>query len=438
LIDEQLRWASATEQRRLLDTGEVSDAELRTSAIETIEALNPRVGAVVIDLFDRPGTGVPMLLKDAGQELAGTPHWMGLRLLRDAGSTSTVTTELAAWFEANGFAIVGRGACPEMSNGVTTEPPGFAPTRNPWDLTMSAGGSSGGPAAAVASGMVAIAHGSDATGSLRCPAALCGLVTLKPTSGRVPSLSNVGEPSPVWSDFVLSRHVEDLAVVLGSPVPDAVAPLRVGLLDHDPEGARTPDAHCAEGVHVVGRLLEAMGHTVEVGWPPALDDLWARAYKHFVVIADSARTVALDWISARLGRRVQRGEVSDWIVDAAERASTRAPDAIAVAQAGYAEAFDPILDWWDSFDVLVTPTTFKAAWALGGSPGPAELGPLAAPFSLTGQPAMSVPVHWTDAGMPIGTQLVGRRGEDEALLRLGLDLQAAADWRGRRPVSASR
>jgi len=432
LIDERLRWASATEQRRLLDTGEVTSDELRANAIETIEVLNPTINAVVIELFDRPGEGVPMLLKDAGQELAGTSHWMGVRVLRDIDSRSIETTELAAWFEANGFAIVGRGACPEMSNAITTEPPGFEPTRNPWDLSMSAGGSSGGPAAAVASGMVAIAHGSDGTGSLRCPAALCGLVTLKPTAGRVPSLSNTGQPSDVWADFVLSRHAEDLALVLGSP-PAAPRSLRIGVLDHDPENGRPVDAECVAGVHAVARLLEAMGHDVEVGWPRALNDLWARAFAHFAVVGEATRTDAVDWISARLGRRVQRGEVSDWILDAAERAATRTPEEVAAAQAGIVAAFAPITDWWDAFDVLVTPTTFAAGWALGGSPGPAELGSLAAPFSLTGQPALSVPVHWTDAGMPIGTQLVGRRGDDEVLLRLALDVQEAADWRRRRP-----
>ena len=172
MTDDDVRWCSAVEQRRLLDTGEITAAELRALSIATIERLDPTLHAVVIPLFDRQGNGVPMLLKDAGQELEGTPHWVGVAALRDAGVLSTRTTELAAWFESNGFAIVGRGACPELSTGITCEPPGFEPTRNPWDLSRSTGGSSGGSAAAVASGMVAVAHGSDGSGSLRCPAAL--------------------------------------------------------------------------------------------------------------------------------------------------------------------------------------------------------------------------------------------------------------------------
>ena len=174
------------EQVRQLQSGALGAKELRRSVTETIERLNPIVNAVVISLFDRPGSGVPILLKDAGQELAGTSHWVGVAALRDAGVTSRRSTALALQLEAAGFDLIGKGACPPLSNGVTTEPPGFEPTRNPWDLSRSVGGSSGGPAAAVACGMVPFAHGSDATGSLRCPAALCGVATLNPTSGRIP------------------------------------------------------------------------------------------------------------------------------------------------------------------------------------------------------------------------------------------------------------
>src|SRR5690606_34716322 len=126
----------------------VSPAELRSVAVDAIERVDPAIHAVVAPLFDRPGDGVPMLLKDAGQELAGTPHWVGVAALRDADSRSTTTTVLARRFEEIGFTVLGKAACPQVSSGVTTEPAGFEPTRNPWDLGRSAGGSSGGPAAA--------------------------------------------------------------------------------------------------------------------------------------------------------------------------------------------------------------------------------------------------------------------------------------------------
>jgi amidase len=141
------------------------------------------------------------------------------------------------------------------------------------------------------------------------------------------------------------------------------------------------------------------------------------------------------WVGARLGRPVRRGDLSDEIIEAA--ALARPEDEVAAASAAFAAEFAALPEWWTDFDVLVTPSTFQRSWPLGGSPGPAELGPLAAPWSFTGQPALSLPVHWTDAGMPVGTQLVGRHGDDEALLGLALDVQDAADWRWRRPVGSS-
>lgn len=434
MIDDSLRWVSAVEQRRLLDAGEVTAAELRELCVTTIERLNPTLHAVVVPLFDRPGDGVPMLLKDACQELAGTPFWCGVAALRDAGHVSTRTTELAARFESSGYTIIGKAACPELSTGVTCEPRGFAPTRNPWDPELSTGGSSGGSAAAVASGMVAIAHGSDGTGSLRCPAALCGVATLKPTFGRIPSNDATGRPATsAWCELVLSRHVEDLVAVLGEVDPPRT--MRVGVLDHDPERGLPVDADCAEAARATGRLLESMGHRVEVAWPAGLNDLWARAFPHFLVVAPRARADVLAWVAEQLDRPVVRGDVSDDIFDAG---STTTDDAaVTAAGAALAREAESVVPWWDDFDVLVSPTTFKASWPLGGNPGPAEMGTLLAPFSFTGQPAVSLPLHWTDRDMPVGVQLVARRGEDAALLRLALDLQEAADWRDRRPAISS-
>lgn len=169
--------------------GEAGAVELRDAGIGRCEALNPDIGFLVSALYERAPGGTPILLKDAGQEIAGTPHWAGLAALRDAGCRSTRTTSLARRLEGAGFSVIGKSACPPLANGVTTDPPGFPPTRNPnpWDPTGSVGGSSGGAAAAVACGAVPLAHGSDATGSLRVPAALCGLVTLVPTAGTIES-----------------------------------------------------------------------------------------------------------------------------------------------------------------------------------------------------------------------------------------------------------
>lgn len=434
---DDLRWSSATEQRAMLETGAISPTELHAAAVDTIERLDPVLHAVVIPLFDRPPTGVPMLLKDAGQELDGTPHWVGVAALRDAGSRSSTTTDLARRFEAGGFSIVGKGACPQLSTGATTEPPGFAPTVNPWDPSRSAGGSSGGPAAAVASGMVPVAHGSDATGSLRSPAALCGVATLCPTAGRVVGVPPAGQPpNESWRDFVLARHAVDLSLVFGLLTGASAATsgrLRVGLLDHDPELGLPVDAACAEGVQVAGRLLESLGHTIEVGWPTTLDHLWAAVFAHFQVVSDATRPPVIQWVSDRLGRPVQRGELDDEVFDAAERAAARSADDVAGAATAIDAAVASIHYWWRDFDLLVTPASFQPAWPLGTLAGPSEMGTLLAPFSLSGQPALSLPLHQTESGLPIGVQVVGRRGADEMLLSLAEQLQEAHDWTVRRP-----
>ena len=317
-------WSSAVEQRSLLERGEVSARELCDAGVAACEALDPSLGFLVSPMFDRAPPGVPMLLKDAGQEIAATPHYVGVAALRDIDSRSSSTTPLAARFEELGFSIVGKAACPSLSTAITTEPPGFPPTRNPWDLARSVGGSSGGSAAAVAAGAVAVAHGSDATGSLRCPAALCGLVTLNPTSGRIPSVAPAGQPpSDAWRDFVLAREAADLTMMFealaGSQVVRSDARWRIGLLDHDPEMGFAVDGACVEGTHRVGRLLESLGHRVEPGWPAALDHLWGEAFAALAVAADATRPSMIAWVSARLARPVERGELDDAVFEAADR-----------------------------------------------------------------------------------------------------------------------
>jgi amidase len=248
----------------------------------------------------------------------------------------------------------------------------------------------------VAAGVVPIAHGSDGTGSLRCPAALCGIVTLNPTSARIPSVPPAGQaPHDVWREFVLARHAADLVwafeMLTGSTVDRRDGGLRVGILDHDPEMGFAVDGACVEGTHRVGQLLEAMGHHVEPAWPAALDHLWGDAFAALSVLADATRPSMIDWVSARLGRPVQRGELDDSVFDAAARAAERSDEDVQAAQAKVDECTAPVAAWWDGFDLLLTPSTFQPAWPLGGAPGPRELGTLAAPFSLSRQPSLSVP-----------------------------------------------
>jgi amidase len=255
----------ACAQAELVRSREVAPTELVQAAIARIEQLNPLLNAVVTPLFDRaladasrgipagPFGGVPLLLKDFLCETAGDPYFEGSRYLRDIGWHSPADSRLASRFRQAGFMLLGKTNLPEFAASATTEPAAFGATRNPWNPERSAGGSSGGSAAAVASGMVAPAHANDGTGSIRIPAASCGLVGLKPSRGRVPAgeaglLDNVVE-------HVLTRSVRDAAAVLDAisgpqaEDPNAVAPprrsyrqevgadpgsLRIGFLRHDP------------------------------------------------------------------------------------------------------------------------------------------------------------------------------------------------------------
>lgn len=418
--------------------GEAAPIELRDAGIDRCEALNPEVGFLASALYERAPGGVPILLKDAGQEIAGTPHWAGLAALRDAGCTSTQTTPLAARLERAGFSIIGKSACPPLANGVTTEPPGFPPTRNPWDLTTSVGGSSGGAAAAVACGAVPLAHGSDATGSLRFPAALCGLVTLVPTAGTVESVPPCGQPlDDAWRDFFLARDARDLALMfellVGRSHPGQPRPsMRVGVLDHDPDLGLAVQPACQRAVHEVATLLDQIGSRVEIEWPPPLDTLWQRAGAALSVVADAARPPVVRWVEERLGRPLDDDVPAD-VIEAAARDGARTPDDRARARAAIDEAIRPLAGWWDDRDLLVTPATFEAGWPLGGQPGLRQCGTLAAPFSLTGQPSIVVPVPDGPGRAPVGVQIVGRHGADEALLQLATELQPHLDWISRTP-----
>jgi amidase len=241
----------------------------------------------------------------------------------------------------------------------------------------------------------------------------------------------------VWRDFVIARHAEDLRMVFelftGPRVPSSTRRLRVGLLDHDVEFGMEVHPACRAGVHVAAALLESLGHQVDVEWPRTLEHLWTSIFAAYGVVSDAVRPRTIDWVGERLGRPIMRGEVDDSTIEAAARAAARSKADVDAARAVIDAAVAPIVRWWENYDVLVTPATLQPAWPLGSAPGPQELGPLVAPFSLTGQPALSLPLHRTDDGLPVGVQLVGRPGGDELLLGLAEELQRSFDWTTRRP-----
>jgi amidase len=302
---DDLAWLDATAQAQLVARGDASPAELVDAAIARIESTNPAVNAVIHERFERaraeareaipagPLRGVPFLAKDAVCHTAGDPFHCGMRLLKRLQWTEPDDTWLAARFRAAGLVSVGKTNTPELATSVTTEPFAYGPTRNPWDLSRSAGGSSGGSAAAVAAGMVPIAHGNDMGGSIRFPASMCGIVGLKPTRARTTLGPDFGEYwGPLTHEHVLTRSVRDTAAVLDAiagPAPgdpysappparpfreEVGAPpgrLRIGLRTRRRDGQES-HPECRRAVDDAGRLLESLGHQVETVDFPALDE----------------------------------------------------------------------------------------------------------------------------------------------------------------------
>ena len=464
--DDDLAELDATAQAELVRRGDASARELVEAAVERIGRADPELNALVrnrfnaaleeaADLPDGPFRGVPILLKDLGATIEGEPTACGVGPMADVPMPAT--SYLAGAFRAAGFVVLGRTNVPELGTTVTTEPKSFPPTRNPWDPARSAGGSSGGSAAAVASGMVPVAHASDGGGSIRIPASACGLVGLKPTRGRVSQGPLVGEGwAGSTADGCVTRSVRDAAAVLdaiGAPVPGEpyYAPplpgplraevgadpgrLRIGLVDR-PEGeGRLDDPECREAVAVAGRLLEGLGHHVEPGGPEALFDPGFGRPFNALIAADSEAT--LRSFERLLGRPIGDEEIEPR--NAGYRRIGRelsAPDYLA-ARDWLSRWTRRMAAWWEGHDVLVTPTVGAPPPPLGWftEAGPAQEGrrisafiPYTPQFNVTGQPAISLPLHRTAAGLPVGVQFVAGYGREDVLVRLAAQLEQASPW----------
>ncbi len=452
----------------LVRRGEVSARELVDAAINRIEERNPALNAVIHRQYERarreadgplgdgPLAGVPFLMKDFKGREAGEPYHMGCRALHDIDYRPRASSALALAFRAAGLIPVGRTNVPEMALVGTTEPALYGPTHNPWDFARSPGGSSGGSAAAVAAGMVPAAHANDISGSIRIPAAHCGIVGLKPTRGRV-VLSAADPIVGMNVEGVVSRTVRDTAELLDAitttsawwPAPALARPLtaevgvdpgrlRVGLWTTAFNGA-VVDAGCAQAADDAAALLASLGHHVTEGAPPQLSDagLWAAAK---VALNAQAANEADHW-TERLGRRIDEADVepTSWASISAGRDLT-APqilDALEQLQGFAAQA----QQWWYEFDLLVTPTTAAPPTVLGEYLSHYESGRGSAftrPFNVTGNPAMSLPLGWPDDGLPRGVQLIAAYGREDVLIRVASQLEAAAPWAHRRPPVTPR
>jgi amidase len=428
----------AVAQAELVRSGAASPEELVRDAIERIERLNPTLNAVIHERFERalddarsvdrsaPFAGVPFLAKDGGCAIAGEPYHVGLGPLKGAGFRAPEDSELYRRFRRAGFVCLGRTNVPQLLLSATTEPDAYGPTRNPHDTDRSSGGSSGGAAAAVASGMVAVAHGNDAGGSIRIPAALCGVIGLKPTRHRVLE----GAVGMTWNglnhEFGLTTSVRDTAGLLDalSDHPwrgPSSGRLRVGVVagvdrvPTDPEIAAVVDA-------TAGRLAD-LGHDVSTTTIPELDGDSATGA---VISAAAARDV--ERLAALAGVAIGPDDLEPLpgMIVGGGRAMTALQ--LQAAVEGMHDYGRRAERHWDDVDVLLTPTLPIATPRIGDvgphapfermASGLAAMTVFTIPFDASGQPAVSLPLGRTSDGMPVGVQLVARSWREDVLLDL--------------------
>lgn len=452
--------------------GEVSAKELAEAAIDRIEAHNPTLNAVVTKVYDQaleaakqqtpngPFAGVPFLLKDLGGSLAGVPFTGGSRFFKDV--CPPVDSVLVQRYKAAGLIPLGRTNTPEFGLNASTEPVLFGPTRNPWNTEKSPGGSSGGSAAAVAAGLVPLAHASDGGGSIRIPASCCGLFGMKTTRARNSMAPYLGESLGGCAvEHVVSRTVRDSAAALDAtagPAPGdpyrAPQPKRPFLDEAatDPRRLKiaiTTDAFnglpvhqdCVQAAEEAGKLCEQLGHIVEPASPSFDADRLDQDYNMLFAVGASAN---IKQRAKAIGRELDRSgfeRVTLAMMDKAE--SLSAIDYVQLLNRLHAITRE-IAGLFEGYDLLLTPTLAQPPVPLGHLDMMMDdldayvdrLWRFAAftyQFNVTGQPAMSVPLHWNSDNLPIGVQFVGAYGDEATLFQLAGQLERAASWHDHHP-----
>jgi len=470
-VNDELSRLDATAQAELVSSGELSAAELVEAAIGRIEATDGEINAVIHQLFeegleaargelpDGPFKGVPFLLKDLGAAFAGQPLHLGMSYLKERDFRAPVDTFLAQRFRAAGLITIGKTNCPELGILPTTEPRAHGPTRNPWNTDRTAGGSSGGSAAAVAAGMVPMAHANDGGGSIRIPAANCGLVGLKPSRQRTSEGPLAGDfMSGLTAELCVSRSVRDTAALLEAvhgPAPGdpyvAPPPLRpyTEEVGADPGKLRIAlwtetvieqdaDPEVIAAARGAAKILEGLGHTVEEPDMSALQSI--PIIEPFLVRWAAGQAQALDQLGMVGGQPIGPEDVEPltWALAEIGRSRSAGEYLAAVGQHQVmSRMFAAIHE--SGFDLLLSPTLGEPPPPLGtfddSGPDPMDAferafldGCFTAAFNATGQPAISLPLHWSEDGLPIGVQLVAPLGGEDVLLRAASQLEEAAPW----------
>ncbi len=472
-MPDELAQLDATSQAALVASGQMSPAELVDAAIARIERANPALNAVIHPTFEKaraaargelpagPFRGVPLLIKDLGPLTAGDPMCAGMGFIKRRGFVAPIDSYITRKLRRAGFVLCGKTNTPELGIVPTTEPVAFGATRNPYDRERSTGGSSGGSAAAVATGMVPVAHANDGGGSIRIPASCCGLVGLKPTRGRVSQGPAIGDLNGgLTVDHMVTRSVRDCAALLdvlagampgdpyAAPPPSRPfaaevgadpGPLRVGftteyLSVQGQIASAQPD--CVAAVEGAAALLSRLGHQVDqVRMDPLLQPEYV---PRFISIWAAGVATGLDGWGELLGAPITPDDVEPltWALGQMGRS---------VSSSTYLRAWSwlqlnarQVARFWRDHDLLLTPTLAEPPPPLGtfdaGSDPMAPLfraagfAPFTPPFNVTGQPAISLPLHRGAGGLPIGIQLVGAYAREDLLLRVAAQLEQASPF----------
>lgn len=463
---EEYRKHDAVGLAALVAKGEVTAGELLDTALARAAEVNPKINAIVHDFSDRaraqppargPLSGVPFLLKDLGAHYGGAPTSYGSRMFADV--VAPADSALTRLYKAAGLNIFGKTNTPEFGIWPVTEPHLFGPARNPWDLSRTPGGSSGGASAAVAAGIVPAAHASDGGGSIRIPAACCGLFGMKPSRGRV-SFAPAGEG---WAgasiQHAVTRSVRDSAVLLDiacapqpgdpyflappeRPYAEEVARepgrLRIAFVDTALTPGAVMDAEVVEAVRDAARLCEGLGHHVEAATLGG-DHAAMQAAARTILWASVAANV--DAEVERRGRPLADGDIEPATLDIYRRGKeTPAPEYVRAVQTIHAYG-RAAAELFERYDVLLLATLGRPAIPVGWLlEDPRETVqrlfsymPNTQAFNNSGQPAMTVPLAWSSDGLPIGLQFVARTGDEAVLFRLAGQLEQARPWLDRVP-----
>ncbi len=453
---------------------DVSAGEVRQVALAAVARFNPKLNAVLEILDDAsaadiaalrpdaPFAGVPFLIKELALHAGGAPCRMGSRLA--AGFSFPTDTELMARFRRAGLVTIGTTQTPEFGYCGTTEPVAFGPAHNPWRLGHSPGGSSGGSGAAVGARIVPIAHANDGGGSIRIPASSNGLVGLKPTRDRTPSGPDSSDPLFGQAiEFVVTRSVRDAAGMLDAVAgADAGAPsitpvdgsflgqlgrspgrLRIACMTQSPFGA-SMHAECADSMRVTRALLTDLGHDL-IDASLAFD--FESFTKHVHVIWCVGTAAGIDAVASATRRKPSLDTLESATLACYEDAKRMSGLEVAAALAYFNDVSRTIGRYFQDIDVLLSPTSGQPPPRHGvvnqNAPGIGGLTwtrqtfqffPFTPLFNATGQPAISLPLHWSKEGLPMGSQFVGRFADESTLLRLAAQIEQAAPWAERRPA----